>query len=141
MTRTLLAIVLLPIAAAGCADGTGREAVSGSARLKGQPLPDGAIVQFEPLDQQGTEAAAVFTGGRYSVPKANGLKPGKYRVRLTAGDGKTAVNPTAPDQPPGPGGGTNIISKDLIPPDWGVKSRQEITVAAGGPNVFDFDIP
>ena len=70
-----------------------------------------------------------------------GLKPGKYLVRVTAGDGTTAVNPVDPDAGPGPsGGGTNIVSKDLVPKEWNTKSKHEITVTKEGPNTFDFDI-
>ncbi len=126
----------------GCSDPyAGRLEVSGSAKLKGKSLPDGATVTFIPQDNQGTEGQAVFTGGKYVIPRPNGLKAGKYLVRLSAGDGKTASNPVNPDEPPGPGGGSNIISKDLIPSDWGLKSKQTVTVTAEGPNVFDFDIP
>jgi hypothetical protein len=60
---------------------------------------------------------------------------------VSAGDGKTAVNPVSPDQPPGPGGGTNIISKELVPADWNVNSKQERTVNKDGPNRFEFEIP
>jgi len=42
--------------------------------------------------------------------------------------------------PPGPGG-TNIISKELVPRDWNSASKQEVTVTKDGPNKFDFDIP
>lgn len=138
--RSWLALVLAATAA-GCSNGDGREAVSGTVQLKGQPIPDGAVVRFEPLDNQGTEGSSVTSGGKYQVHRENGLKPGKYRVRVSAGDGKTAVNPVNADQPPGPGGGTNIISKNIVPPEWGAKSKQEITVVAGGTNVFDFPIP
>ena len=44
------------------------------------------------------------------------------------------------DSPPGPGG-TNIISRDLVPPDWNVTSKHEVAVTKDGPNKFDFDIP
>jgi hypothetical protein len=124
----------------GCSDEhAGREAVSGTVKLKGQPIPDGAIVMFEPLENQDTAGNATVIGGEYSVPRATGLKPGKYLVRITAGDGKTAVNPTDPDSPPGPGG-TNIISRDLVPAKWNVNSKEEVTVTKDGPNEFDFDI-
>jgi hypothetical protein len=68
-------------------------------------------------------------------------------VRVTAGDGKTPDEPTDPDAPPGPteapksGKGTNIISKDLVPPDWNRNSKQQVTVTKEGPNKFDFNIP
>ena len=135
-------VALVLCAALGCSDPyAGLFEVSGLAKLKGKPLPDGATVTFVPQDNQGTEGQAVFNGGKYVIPRQNGLKAGKYLVRLSAGDGKTAVNPTNPDEPPGPGGGTNIISKELVPPDWGVRSKQTVTVTADKPNVFDFDIP
>lgn len=142
MPRTCVAFALMTaLAVAGCSAGTTKEAVSGTVKLKGSNLPDGGVVFFEPLENQDTAATVVVNGGKYDVPKMNGLKPGKYRVRMTAGDGKTAVNPVDENAPPGPGGGTNIVSKDLIPPDWGSKSKQEVTVVAGKSNVFDFSIP
>jgi hypothetical protein len=130
------------LASLGCSDSAdGRMEVSGNVNLKGSPIPDGAIIQYEPLDSQGTAGQATITKGNYKIPRANGLKPGNYLVRMTAGDGKTAVNPVNPDEPPGPGGGKNIVSKDLVPPDWGLRSKQKVTVTADGPNTFSFDIP
>ena len=119
----------------------GRLEVSGKVKLKGEPIKDGTIVMFEPLDSQDTGGNATVAAGEYSIPRSNGLKPGRYLVRITAGDGKTAVNPLDPDTPPGPGGGTNIVSKDLVPADWNVNSKQEVKVTRDGPNKFDFDIP
>src|SRR5262249_2622290 len=101
---------------------------------------DGAIVMFEPLEKQDTAGNATVAAGAFAIPKPTGLKPGKYLVRVTAGDGKTPVNPVDPDSPPDPGG-TNIISKELVPKDWNVNSKQEVTVAKDGLNKFDFDIP
>jgi hypothetical protein len=142
MLRTRLGAALLAAAAlAGCADShDGRREVSGAVKLKGQPIKDGAIVLFEPLENQDTAGNATVADGAYTIPRASGLKPGRYLVRVTAGDGKTAVNPVDPDSPPGPGG-TNIISRDLVPPNWNVNSKQEVTVTKDGPNKFDFDIP
>jgi hypothetical protein len=125
----------------GCSSSEdGRLEVSGKVKLKGEPIKNGAIVMFEPLDNQDTAGNATVAAGEYSIPRSNGLKPGRYLVRITAGDGKTAVNPLDPDTPPGPGG-TNIISRDLVPPDWNVHSKREVTVTKDGKNKFDFDIP
>jgi hypothetical protein len=130
----------------GCADKyAGRYAVSGAVTLSGKPIKDGALVMFEPLDGQDTAGNATTSGGNYSIPREGGLKPGKYLIRVTAGDGKTAVNPVDPDAGPGPGGpgsgGTNIVSKDLVPKEWNVASKQQVTVTADGPNKHDFNIP
>jgi hypothetical protein len=137
----LLALWVAAAWAAGCSGShDGRAAVSGTVKLKGQLINDGAIVLFEPLENQDTAGNATVARGAFSIPKAFGLKPGKYLIRITAGDGKTAVNPVDPDSPPGPGG-TNIISKDIVPGDWNVNSKQEVTVTRDGPNKFDFNIP
>jgi hypothetical protein len=140
-THFCAVILLLALVMTGCSDSyDGRMEISGTVKLKGQALKDGAIVMFEPLDKQDTAGNASLTRGAFTIPKASGLKPGKYLVRITAGDGKTAVNPVDPSTPPGPGSG-NIISKDLVPLDWNVNSKQEVTVTKDGPNKFDFDIP
>src|SRR5262245_12342668 len=80
----------------------GRVEVTGTVKLKVEPIKDGAIVMFEPLENQGTAGNATVAGGAFTIPRATGLKPGKYLVRVTLGDGTTPVNPVDPDSPPGP---------------------------------------
>jgi hypothetical protein len=131
-------IFLLAAVLAGCADPYGgRKEVSGEVKLQGQPLKNGLIIFF-PLDKQETQSGAPIADGQYLIERKNGLKPGHYRVQLTAGDGKT---PAANEQIGAPGGSTNIVSMDLIPEDWNAKSKHEIEVTASGKNRFDFDIP
>jgi len=135
-------VLLVSLGLVGCSDQyAGRQAVSGKVTLDGKPLKDG-IVMFEGLEGQDTGGNATLKDGQYSIPREHGLKAGKYRVRITAGDGKTAVNPVDPNSPPGPGGqgGTNIVSKDLVPASWNTQSKQEVTVKGDGPNTIDFDI-
>ena len=146
MFRTRIVVGLVAVAAlgAGCSGSSdGRMEVSGTVKLKGQPIKDGAIVMFEPLENQDTGGNVTTAGGTFTIPREVGLKPGRYLVRVTAGDGKTPVNPVDPDAGPGPGGpgGANIVSKDLVPATWNVNSKQEVTVSKDGPNKFDFDIP
>jgi hypothetical protein len=144
-TQRRLTIPVIGLIAAsflvGCGPSdNGRMQVNGSVKLHGMPISDGAIVIFAALENQGTEATATVSKGSYIVSKETGLKPGRYLVRITAGDGKTAVNPVDENNPPGPTG-SNIISKDLVPADWNVNSKQEVTVTKDGPNRIDFDIP
>lgn len=137
----LLSLALVVSFVVGCSDKDGgRMEVTGSVKYKTGPIKDGTI-SFEPLEGQPTRATALVVAGEFTIPRPSGLVPGRYLIRVSAGDGKTAVNPIDPDQPPGPGGGTNIISKELIPADWNVNSKQERTVAKGGPNRFEFEIP
>lgn len=133
---------------AGCSDPyAGRMEVTGAVKLQGQPLREGRIMFF-PLDQQDTQGGAPIVEGEYQVPRQSGLKAGKYLVRLTAGDGKTIArvggaeskNP-AHEQAAAPGGSTNIVSMDLIPDDWNVRSKHQVDVKPGQVNRFDFDIP
>lgn len=140
-TRIGAGVLLAGVLAAGCSSSyDGRMEVSGTVKLKGEAIKDGAIVMLEPLEDQGTAGNATVSGGAFMIPKASGLKPGKYLVRITVGDGKTAVNPVDPDSPPGPGG-NNIISKELVPVNWNVNSKQEVTVSKDVTNKFDFSIP
>jgi hypothetical protein len=122
----------------GCSDQyAGRKEVSGAVKLQGQPLKGGSIA-FLPLDNQDTQSGAMIVDGEYKVPRKDGLKPGKYLVQITSGDGKTPVNES---EVAGPGGSTNIVSVDLIPAEWNVRPTHQITVKSDGDNRFDFDIP
>jgi hypothetical protein len=126
------------VAVAGCADPyAGRMEISGTVNLEGKPLKEGSI-QFVPLDEKvGTQTGGPIANGEYKIPREGGLKPGKYLVRITSGDGKTPADEEAGN----PGGSTNIVSFDRIPPDWNVNSKQEVVVKSPGPNQFDFAIP
>src|SRR6187402_2814141 len=98
-------ILFVAVIAAGCSNShDGRMEIAGTVKLKGNAIKDGAIVLLEPLENQGTAGNATVSGGTFKIPKAAGLKPGRYLVRITAGDGRTAVNPVDPNSPPGPGG-------------------------------------
>jgi hypothetical protein len=79
----------------------------------------------------------LIADGKYHVERQFGLTPGRYLIRVSAGDGRTLYNS---DGPPGPGGG-NIISKETVPASWNVDSKEERTVTKNSPNHFDFDIP
>jgi len=124
----------------GCGPGYGgRQEIKGTIKLKGQPLDQGQIV-FMPITGDGaTKEGSGIVDGQYKIDRMHGLMPGKYRVSITSGDGKTRAD-APPDQAPGPTG-ANIISKDRIPPDYNTNSKQEVDVTEKGPNVFDFDIP
>lgn len=141
----LLLGLSLSVGCSGDGKTSGRVGVSGSVTLKGAPLPDGGVIQFEPLEKQNTSASVVVVGGNYSVSSANGLQPGMYLVRVSAGDGGEgkAPDPNVPLSPSGnnlPGSGKTEAKKPSIPPEWGAKSKQQVEVKADGSNKFDFDI-
>jgi hypothetical protein len=130
---TLLA--LLP----GCGPNYGgRQEVKGTIKLKGQPLDQGQIMFMPISGDRETQEGSLIENGSYRIDRAHGLMPGKYKVIITSGDGRTRAD-APPDQAPGPTG-ANIISKDRIPPEYNTHSKQEIEVTEKGPNVFDYDI-
>jgi hypothetical protein len=121
----------------GCSDPyAGRREVTGTVTLEGEPLKTG-IILFTPLDGQDTQGSTPLANGEYRITRVQGLKPGKYLVRITAGDGKTPTNSEIGQ----PGGNANIVSWDLIPDDFGYNSKQQVEVKADAENRFDFPIP
>ncbi len=133
---TLAALAVL----AGCGRGAGgRQEVSGSIKLKGQPLDQGSITFIPLSDNKSTQEGAAIANGQYKIDRQHGLMPGAYRVSITSGDGRTRAD-APPDQAPGPTG-ANIISKDRIPPEYNINSKQDVEVTDKKPNVFNFDIP
>jgi len=124
----------------GCTPGYGgRKEIKGTVKLKGQPVDDGIINFFPASGDQATKSGAQIIKGDYKIPAEFGLLPGKYRVSITAGDGRTKAD-ASPDQPPGPTG-ANIVSKDRIPKEYNIESKVDVDVTANGPNVFSYDIP
>jgi hypothetical protein len=126
------------LALTGCSKSAGgRMEITGSVNLVGKPI--NGIIQFKPLENQDTQEGAQIIKGEYKIPGKQGLKPGKYLVIISSGDGKTPVN-LKEDEAPGPSV-ANITSVDLVPEEWNTKSNKEITVKSEPPNKFDFDIP
>jgi hypothetical protein len=134
--QTLLHFVVAAVLAGCSGSSSGRVEVSGGVKLQGQPLRDGAI-RFVPLDGQDTVSGAPVVGGKYAIPRRNGLKPGKYLVQLTSGDGPAPAN----EEAAAPGGSANVVSADRIPEDWNVRSRQQVEVRPDAANRFDFEVP
>ena len=59
-------------------------AVRGTVTLDGAPLNDGAI-NFQPVDMGAANTSgAGIDQGRFEIPAARGLKPGKYQVSVHA---------------------------------------------------------
>jgi hypothetical protein len=139
--RAVSAMVLVAFAfVEGCGPHSdGRQEVSGSIKLKGQPLDQGSITFIPLSDSKATQEGAPIANGHYKIDRQHGLMPGSYRVSITSGDGRTRAD-APPDQAPGPTG-ANIISKDRIPPEYNINSKQDVEVTEKKPNTFNFDIP
>jgi hypothetical protein len=141
MNRLCQPLLLLPLAwaalaAAGCDSGPKRHEVSGEITFKGRPVADG-IIEFEPLDGGGTMSGAQIENGKYLIPRTKGLAPGRYKVTIVAGDGSSGAGNAEPA--PSPGGRGS--GKEMIPPDYNVRSKLVREVKSGETNKFDFPIP
>jgi len=135
---SLLLIFAAAVLLAGCSDATsGRMEITGAVKLVGQPIQEGTIV-FKPLENQDTQSGAQIIKGEYKVPRQQGLKPGKYLVQISSGDGRTPFN-LQDGVAPGPS--ANLTSLDRVPDDWNIRSKREVEVKSSGPNKFDFEIP
>lgn len=138
LARIALACLALCLFA-GCSDEAGdRQEISGEVSFQGAPLETGSI-EFLPLhtgeSDVVTKSGAPITGGKYSIPRLQGLVPGRYRVSITS----------APQHPPDEVGGlpgpSGPSPPDRIPPEYNIHSNLEVTVTASESNTFDFDIP
>jgi hypothetical protein len=131
-------VLVLPLAGGCSARGPVRHEITGRVTYKGEPVDDG-IIEFEPLDNQGTKDGSSINNGEYRIPQGKGLLPGRYRVNVYIGDGTSGAGNASPDTParrPGTKRG-----KERAPPEFNKESKQVREVTEGGPNRFDFDIP
>ena len=136
---SLLALPL--IAALGCSsveNPDGRENVSGTITINDQPLTGIAGIKFEPIDKQGDGGGqGQIRTGKYMLTGFDGVKPGKYLVRITASvdfdktTGKIADNTLQFG---------NEVPVDVVPPEFNRDSKIEFEVVAGKDNVFNYDI-
>jgi hypothetical protein len=118
--------------AAGCSgsrDDLPREPVSGSVTLDGQPLAEGAI-QFTPAggsEGRQTSATVEVANGEFSIPRADGLVPGSYKVSISAVPVKrdTHVKATIGKKKAAP-------AKELIPAKYNTKSTLTEEIKRGG---------
>lgn len=117
---------------AGCGeagDGLAREAVSGSVKLDGQPLKSGSIsfLPDGPGSPQG--GGAPIIDGKYTIAKAQGLPPGKYKVTISSAGGPP---------PPGEAPGGGAMPKETVPDKYNAKSALTAEVKAGQSAAIDF---
>lgn len=132
-----LAIVLPAIilcAALGCS-GDNRSEVSGTVKVNGQPIAEGAI-NFIPVEgNRGAGAGATITDGKYHIPRSAGVSPGKNRVELRAfkNTGRKVQDPTGK---PGTLAEERVL---LFPPEYNERSTLVRDVKSGS-DTIDFDI-
>ncbi len=129
----LIAVLLASYCASGCSSSLSE--VSGTVTLNGQPLPEGAI-NFIPVEgTRGAGAGATIRDGKYHVPAASGVTPGKNRVELRAfrSTGKKVKDAGVP-------GATEIEQRvPAFPPEYNDQSTLVREIRQGS-NTIDFEI-
>ena len=135
------ALLFAPLGCGGT-DNLPREAVSGTVEFEGKPLAKGQI-QFMPSATSATPitGGAAISGGKFSIPKAEGLVPGEYTVSISSeGDPpskKSAAEKAAPGEMPGLG---PLHAAELIPAKYNATSTLKSEVKQGGPNNFEYKL-
>lgn len=99
---------------AGCGGpaGPARTPVTGTVTLDGQPLKQGEI-RFDPVDGKGPSDGAP-------------IKDGAFTIQATAGEKKVVIVSTQESPIKLQGDLPNFV--DVIPPDFGGKTKQRVTV-------------
>ncbi|WP_254513672.1 hypothetical protein [Anatilimnocola floriformis] len=131
---SIVCLILSFFLLAGCDNNGGRRAVSGSITLNGKSLDKATIDFLELPDAKVKAAGALVTNGSYSIPAAQGLMPGSYRVQINAME----EFPITPDELAA--GKTAPPAKNRVPPKYNTASEQTVEVKASGANRFDFNI-
>jgi hypothetical protein len=134
-----VAVVMPGMGGCGGPDDLPREAVSGSVSVDGNPVKVAVITFLPDSADVPTQGGGTVTDGKYSIPRAQGLVPGKYRIVITSPEDKPKVvvdeghNNNAPGMKP-------IPAKQVIPPQYNDKTLLTAEVRAGVSNVFVFNL-
>lgn len=138
--RRLVAVSLLStLAAAGCSDTyppvdtLPRVAVSGTVTFGGAPLPEGKIELDPASGTQGPPAAAEITDGKFSIDKAQGPVPGKYKVKISS---RPVVKIKEGEAP----GGSPKLKPETVPARYNTGTTLETDVPDGGGDTLSFTL-
>jgi hypothetical protein len=119
----------------GCKPAEHRSRVSGSVKLDGEPLAQGAI-KFVPMPGvTGVVTGTDIKDGQYELPANIGTSPGQHRVEITAvrKTGQMVQNPL------GKIGDMIEMETSAVAPRFNSASELTVTISPGD-NVHDFDV-
>lgn len=133
----LLLLVCVPFTGCAQPNPDGREDVSGTITLNGQPLVNGSINFSDKDPAQAGGAGGLISNGKFHLTGEYAIKPGDYKVRLYGAIDydRSTGEPATNETPIG-----RLIPIELIPPDFNRNSTIEFTVEKGKKNVFDYDV-
>jgi len=136
-----LAAPLFCLALAGCSASTDpvdtlpRKGVTGTVTLDGQPLAQGKIV-FDPAaggQGPGGAATADIADGKYTIEKALGPVPGKYKVSISS---RPSIK-FGPGQEPGT---RPKLDPEKVPAKYNTESTLTHEITDQSTNTADFDL-
>lgn len=120
---------------AGCGGPTGdRVPLAGEVTLDGQPLDRGSI-EFHPQGE-GTITGGMVLDGKFEIPASQGVKPGKYFVRIFAAGGAIENDPV---EPPGPEAETQV-SEERIPAKYNTETELTEDIGDQGTESLRFEV-
>jgi hypothetical protein len=120
----------------GCKPRSDRLAISGKVTLNGVPLDEGTIRFASARAEKISASGTTIENGQYRIPQEKGLRPGTYRVEISAPDNsRPPVSYSAPGQPRAP-----ATAPERIPAEYNANSKKTIEVTVYGDNHFEFDI-
>ena len=139
---TLLAVLLTTTIGCKPKNPDGREDVKGKITLNGEPVgvKNGVCaIKFEPTDSSDMRAggSAQIQNGEYLLTGQDGVKPGKYIVRITY---TATFDKTTNDFADANTLMENEYQVALVPPEFNTDSTIEFEVVAKKKNVFNYDI-
>lgn len=113
-----------------------RQPVSGIVTIEWEPMKSGVIC-FEPVSAGRVAPARVtIVDGRYSIPRAEGLIPGTYKVKIVTTSQQSGRDR---DDRPGPFAGPMRLP-GTIPSRYNTETILRAEVTDGGDNVFFYDL-
>lgn len=122
----------------GCGGDSSRLPVEGVVNFDGQPIAEGQINFIPAPGTVGPTAGSVINGGKYSVPAEKGLKPGKYRVEISAL--RATAQKTQTFNAVTGAMDASAAYESYIPPRYNAKSELTADVKVEGPDHLDFQL-
>lgn len=122
---TNLIFLVAVIGMVGCGPKSNLLGVAGEVTLDGTPVKSGSIEFTSVGSEKLFASGAPIRDGRYEIPQAKGLPPGKYLVVLSA--------PQASSTPGGAG-------MEMMPLEYNAMSKVTVDLSPDSDNHFPFDV-
>jgi hypothetical protein len=105
--------------------------ITGSVKYQGRPA-SGLMVTFQPLSPETGGSGGQVMDGEFSIQAIDGLRPGKYLVRI--------YDVASYSGEPARDGNGNPVPSIKVPPQYNDSSKLTIEVKGGDANHFSFEI-